>query len=83
LVVQEILQEDDEKLQALKEEAGQEARDVVVKALLEMNEYNPSGRYAVPVLWNFKENRRAPLDEAVDYMLKQWKLNRKKKTYFG
>ncbi|XP_051207397.1 protein INVOLVED IN DE NOVO 2 [Lolium perenne] len=79
----EILQEDDEKLQALKEEAGQEARDVVVKALLEMNEYNPSGRYAVPVLWNFKENRRAPLDEAVDYMLKQWKLNRKKKTYFG
>lgn len=79
----EIVQEDDEKLQALKEEAGQEARDVVVKALLEMNEYNPSGRYAVPVLWNFKENRRAPLDEAVDYMLKQWKLNRKKKTYFG
>ncbi|KAM0869508.1 hypothetical protein ACQ4PT_040625 [Festuca glaucescens] len=79
----EIVQEDDEKLQALKEEAGQEARDVVVKALLEMNEYNPSGRYAVPVLWNFKENRRAPLDEAVDYMLKQWKLNRTKKTYFG
>ncbi|CAM0949715.1 unnamed protein product [Alopecurus aequalis] len=77
----ELVQEDDEKLQALKEEAGQEAHDVVVKALLEMNEYNPSGRYAIPMLWNFKEKWRAPLDEAVDYMLKQWKANRKKKTY--
>ena len=69
-------------MQALKEEAGQEAYGVVVKALLEMNEYNPSGRYAIPVLWNFKEQRRAPLDEAVDYMLKQWKLSKKKQTYW-
>ena len=69
-------------MQALKEEAGQEAYGVVVKALLEMNEYNPSGRYAIPMMWNFKEQRREPLDEAVDYMLKQWKMSKKKKTYW-
>ncbi|KQK14286.1 factor of DNA methylation 4 [Brachypodium distachyon] len=78
-----IVREDDEKLQALKEKLGQDAHDVVVKALLEMNEYNPSGRYSVPVLWNFKENRKALLDEAVEYVLKQWKGNKNKKKYHG
>uniref|UniRef100_A0A0E0D3I1 Factor of DNA methylation 1-5/IDN2 domain-containing protein n=1 Tax=Oryza meridionalis TaxID=40149 RepID=A0A0E0D3I1_9ORYZ len=76
----EIIKEDDWKLQALRAQYGDEACNVVVKALVEMNEYNPSGRYPVPELWNFKENRRAPMPEAASYLLKQWKTHKKRNT---
>jgi len=81
-MVQEIVWEDDEKLKSLKEELGEKPHDVVVKALVEMNEYNPSGRYPERVLWNFKENRRAPLEEAVAYLLNHWKKNKNKKAFY-
>ncbi|KAJ1294648.1 hypothetical protein BS78_01G161400 [Paspalum vaginatum] len=77
----EILKDDDKKLQALKAELGEKAHDVIMKALREMNEYNPSGRYPIPELWHLKEDRKAPIGEVAAYIVKQWKTNKKKHTY--
>ena len=44
-----------------------------------MNEYNASGRYVVPELWNFGENRKATLKEEVLHIKKTWKMPNKRK----
>ncbi|CAF2051078.1 unnamed protein product [Brassica rapa] len=68
----EVLNEEDEKLQELKKELGDEVFEAVTQALMERNEYNGSGRYIVPELWNFKEGRKATLKEGVVYLMKLW-----------
>ncbi|MBA0637052.1 hypothetical protein Godav_029106 [Gossypium davidsonii] len=45
--LQEIVDEDDEKLKELRNEYGDVVYEAVSTALMEMNEYNASGRYAV------------------------------------
>ncbi|TYH51710.1 hypothetical protein ES332_D10G296900v1 [Gossypium tomentosum] len=45
--LQEIVDEDDEKLKELRNEYGDVMYEAVSTALMEMNEYNVSGRYAV------------------------------------
>lgn len=77
----EILDGEDEKLKSLKDEFGDEVHDAVATALKELNEYNPSGRYPVPELWNFREGRKASLKEGVSHLIRQWKSNKGKKTY--
>lgn len=76
----EIIDENDEMLKNLKNEYGDEVHKAVVTALMEMNEYNPSGRYTVMELWNFKEGRKATLKEGVAHILKQWKLHKRRRT---
>ncbi|XP_050232841.1 factor of DNA methylation 1 [Mercurialis annua] len=74
----EIVIEEDEKLQELKQEWGDEIHDAVVTALKEVNEYNPSGRYTVPELWNFKDGRKATLKEVIAYIVKNIKAKRRR-----
>lgn len=76
---QQIIDEHDEKLVGLKEQLGQEVYQAVTTALLEINEYNASGSYTVSELWNNKENRKASMQEAVQHVLKQWKMQKRKR----
>ncbi|GMP49353.1 hypothetical protein CsSME_00016365 [Camellia sinensis var. sinensis] len=66
----EIIDKEDDKLRSLKDEFGNEVYEAVITALKEMNQYNPSGRYPVLELWNFREKRIATLKEGVSWMLK-------------
>ncbi|KAI3943562.1 hypothetical protein MKX01_004864 [Papaver californicum] len=68
----EVIKEDDDKLKELKNEWGQEVYDAVTCALLEINKYNGSGRYPVPELWNFREERQASLKEVMQYVVQKW-----------
>lgn len=74
----EIIDVNDEKLTSLKKELGDEVYNAVTKALNEMNEYNPSGRYPLPELWNAKQQRKATLREGVAHLINQWRRHRSK-----
>ncbi|GAU42601.1 hypothetical protein TSUD_49500, partial [Trifolium subterraneum] len=74
-----VIDEDDEKLKKLKQEWGDEVYSAVVTAVKEVNEYNPSGGYAVWELWNFKEKRKATLKEVITYIVEQMKQLKRKR----
>ncbi|XP_006391678.2 factor of DNA methylation 5 [Eutrema salsugineum] len=71
--MQEVVYEEDKQLKSLREEWGENVKNAVKTALEELNEFNASGRYPVPQLWNLKEKRRATLKEVVEYMTLQIK----------
>ncbi|CAG7900456.1 unnamed protein product [Brassica rapa] len=81
--MKEVVDEEDEQLKKLREEWGEQVSEAVKTALEELNEYNPSGRYSVPALWNLKKKRNATLKEVIEYMTLQIKnlknLKRKRK----
>ncbi|KAF5741773.1 factor of DNA methylation 1-like [Tripterygium wilfordii] len=78
--LQEIIDEEDEKLQSLKEEWGSEIYMAVVTALKELNEYNPNGRYVISEFWSYKEGRKASLKEVISYILEDIKSLKRKRT---
>lgn len=69
--LQEVIDEDDTKLKELRGGWGEAAYKAVVDALLELNDYNPSGRFVVPELWNHKEGRKASLKEGIEYLIQR------------
>lgn len=71
-MVQEIIDEEDERLKSLKNDYGQELYDAVTTALTERMQYNPVKRCAAKVLWNYKQNRLATVGEGVAQLLDFW-----------
>ena len=71
------MDEDDKTLQGLKEEWGDDIFMTAVNALKEVNEYNPSGMYPVPELWNLKENRKAELKEVIGLIVNRIKSHKR------
>ncbi|XP_010460677.1 PREDICTED: factor of DNA methylation 1-like [Camelina sativa] len=61
----EVVDEEDEQLKKLKGEWGEEVHKAVKTVLEEMNEYNASG---IRELWNFKEERKATLQEVIEFI---------------
>uniref|UniRef100_A0A2P2ISJ1 Uncharacterized protein MANES_04G103800 n=1 Tax=Rhizophora mucronata TaxID=61149 RepID=A0A2P2ISJ1_RHIMU len=76
----EVVDGADEKLHNLRKDWGDEIYDAVSTALKELNEYNPSGRYVISELWNFKERRKATLKEVISYILKNINTLKRKRT---
>lgn len=77
--MQETIDDGDARVKELKDVWGDEVYKAVTTALLELNDCNPSGRYAVQELWNFKENRKASLKEGIRYILNQLKIHKRRK----
>lgn len=73
--LQEVLREDDAKLQALRG-YGEEAYAAVTKALIDLNTGNGSRRTPNPVLWNSKEDRKAMMKEAAQHAVQLWKASK-------
>ncbi|KAL2333254.1 hypothetical protein Fmac_014467 [Flemingia macrophylla] len=78
-ILQEILDANDEKLKGLRSECGEVVYKAVTNALMEIEEYNSSGRYAISEIWNRKEGRKATLKEIIRYIIKQLKTHKRKR----
>ncbi|KAM7250609.1 hypothetical protein ACFE04_022492 [Oxalis oulophora] len=77
---EEVINEDDPKLKQLREEWGDAVYNAVAIAMTEMNEYNASGRFAIPEIWNFQENRKATLSEVVDFIIQNPNPKRRRRV---
>ncbi|TYH67869.1 hypothetical protein ES332_D06G218700v1 [Gossypium tomentosum] len=76
---QEVIDDEDEKLRDLKAEMGNEAYKSVTLAIKEINEYNPSGRYVISELWNYREGRKASQKEGVEFLLELWETVKRRR----
>lgn len=66
--MQEVINHDDKRLMVLRQELGKAVCKTVTNAKCEVEEFNATGRYPVPVAYNFREFRRANLNEVLKYL---------------
>ncbi|XP_048604907.1 factor of DNA methylation 5-like [Brassica napus] len=78
--MKEVVDDEDDKLKKLSEELGEDVMNAVKTALEELNDFNPSGRYSVPALWNFVHGRKATLSEGIAHMTQQIKNFKRQRT---
>uniref|UniRef100_M4CW43 Factor of DNA methylation 1-5/IDN2 domain-containing protein n=1 Tax=Brassica campestris TaxID=3711 RepID=M4CW43_BRACM len=78
--IKEVVDDEDEKLKKMSEEWGEDVKNAVTTALEELNDFNPSGRYSVPALWNFEHGRKATLSEGIAHMTQQIKNLKRQRT---
>ncbi|WZZ34213.1 hypothetical protein YC2023_017614 [Brassica napus] len=78
--LKEVVDDEDDKLKKLSEELGEDVMNAVKTALEELNDFNPSGRYSVPALWNFEHGRKATLSEGIAHMTQQIKNFKRQRT---
>ncbi|CAN6853496.1 unnamed protein product [Brassica oleracea] len=78
--MKEVVDDEDDKLKKLSEELGEDVMNAVTTALEELNDFNPSGRYSVPALWNFEHGRKATLSEGIAHMTQQIKNLKRQRT---
>ncbi|XP_057431824.1 factor of DNA methylation 2-like [Lotus japonicus] len=76
VIPQVVFDENDEKLKGLKNECGEVVYKAVENALMEMEEYNSSGRYAILEIWNWKEGRKATLKEIIQFIIRKLKIHK-------
>lgn len=78
-VMQEVVNDEDPRLKQLWIEYGDDVCNAVKTALSEVNEYNPSGRYVVSELWNFRKNRKATMKEVLRFIFQQMEVPGKRR----
>lgn len=62
------MNEEHETLRGLKEEWGDEAYNAVAMALVDLHGYKRCESVKEYEIWNFKENRRAKLEEVIGWL---------------
>lgn len=66
-------------MKGLRSECGEAVYQAVTNALMEIEEYNSSGRYAIAEIWNWKEGRKATLKEIVQHIIRQLNSHKRKR----
>lgn len=66
--MQRVINENDPHLMKLKKDLGVKVTETVKTAILEVEEYNASGRYPVLVAWDFRTNQRVLLKDLLLYL---------------
>lgn len=64
----QVVKEEEPELKKLKKQYGENVYNSVATALLEISQYNPSGRYPVATPWNHETSEKATLADVINHL---------------